>query len=723
MIELRDLLQATGGQLHTAGQATQFSDLAYDSRRIEELLPQIYDDKGPLFVAIKSETGDGHDHASEAVYRGAKGVLCERVPPDVPSTTTCILVPDTRRALLDWAYFILHKRQITVIGVTGSSGKTTTKEAIAAVLGTRYRVFRNQGSYSGRFGLPIALGRLRPSHQIAVLELAADSVDEIRDLAAIVSPQIGVVTNVNRAHIDHLGSIEAIAREKGRLVEALPQDGIAILNRDDPLVWEMRHRTRARVLSFGFSSEADYRVHDIQYHADRTILWVETPLPAGSEKDVVQDCHRIMTTLLGRHQVYAILAAYAAGHVCQTLDVEIQKALEAMPSLPGRLHILDGIRGSVLLDDTYDAELACTCGALKAVKDHFPSHRRIAVLGGLQSEAGADPDNTEIGRCAAENVDMLVLKGERTQSIRKAALSAGTLRSNVFETFTNHEAIQYLTGIIAPGDVVLIKGPKEERMEAITRGLMLNPAQASSILVRQQDAFRQVQFALPQRPTWIEIDLEAIAHNLRQVQQMLHSSTGVMVILKADGYGHGAIRIARTAVNNGADMLGVACLSEGVALRRAGIKAAILILGYTPAWQARETVLNDITATVFDIETTRAFDRAAAQVGQMATVHVKVDTGMGRLGLLPDAVLPFLQEAIDLDNVVVQGLFTHFSVADEAIKEYTYKQLGSFRQTLSQIQAAGIDIPIVHASNSAALLSIPEARFDMVRLGIALYGL
>jgi alanine racemase len=252
---------------------------------------------------------------------------------------------------------------------------------------------------------------------------------------------------------------------------------------------------------------------------------------------------------------------------------------------------------------------------------------------------------------------------------------------------------------------------------------MQDPTSAPDLLVRQEPAFRHVQLALPERPTWLEVDLGAIAGNLRQVRHIVGPDVALMVVLKADGYGHGAVRIARTAINNGARMLGVACLSEGVLLRRAEIDAPILVLGYTPAWQARDAVLHDVTATVFDLDTARAFSRAAGEVGRTARVHVKVDTGMGRLGLLPDQVLPFLQQAVLLPDLEIEGILTHFSVADEADKGYTRWQLDRFTAVLDQIDQAGIAIPLVHAANSAALLTLPEARFDMVRLGIALYGL
>jgi alanine racemase len=170
-------------------------------------------------------------------------------------------------------------------------------------------------------------------------------------------------------------------------------------------------------------------------------------------------------------------------------------------------------------------------------------------------------------------------------------------------------------------------------------------------------------------------------------------------------------------------MLGVACLSEAASLRQAGIDAPILVLGYTPGWQARESLRLDVSATVFDLDTMQAFGQAARDLGRAARVHVKVDTGMGRLGLLPDEVLPVFRQAVEIPGLVIEGIFTHFSVADELEKSYTCLQIRRFDQVLRQLEDAGIRIPLVHAANSAAMLSVPAARYGMVRLGIALYGL
>jgi alanine racemase len=263
-------------------------------------------------------------------------------------------------------------------------------------------------------------------------------------------------------------------------------------------------------------------------------------------------------------------------------------------------------------------------------------------------------------------------------------------------------------------------------MERIVAGLMAEPQRAPELLVRQSPGWLQVRPLTQDRPTWVEIDLEAVAANVRRVQELVGPNVEICAVLKADGYGHGAVSIARTAINNGVRVLAVACVAEAVTLRRAAIDAPILVLGYTPAWQARDTLRHDITATVYDLDVARALSQAAADLNRPARVHVKVDTGMGRLGLLPQEVLPFVQQLVTIPGLEVQGLFTHFSVADSLDPEHlahTQRQLAEFQAVLAQLTEAGLKPPLVHAANSAAMLAHPSSRFDMVRLGIALYGL
>jgi Alr-MurF fusion protein len=263
-------------------------------------------------------------------------------------------------------------------------------------------------------------------------------------------------------------------------------------------------------------------------------------------------------------------------------------------------------------------------------------------------------------------------------------------------------------------------------MERIVARLLAEPERAADLLVRQSAGWLQVRPLTQDRPTWVEVDLEALAGNVRRAQQIVGPDVAVCAVLKADGYGHGAASVARTALNNGARMLAVACLAEAVVLRRAAIDAPILVLGYTPAWQARDTVRHDVTATVYDLDVARALSQAAADLNRPARIHVKVDTGMARLGLLPAETIPFVQALATLPGLEVEGIFTHFSVADSAAPEHrthTEAQLAALRRVLAELREVGVAIPLVHAANSAAMLNWPESHFDMVRLGIALYGL
>ena len=723
MIYLEDLLEATGGRVHGPVVDRTFADFCYDTRLLNE---------GELFLAVVTDRGDGHDYVLDAACNGAAGVLCQR-PFDLATYgVTCVVVEDSRQALLDWARFVLRKLSPRVVGITGSSGKTTTKELAAAVLSRRHAVFCNYGNYNDRYGLPIALGRLKPEQRVAVLEMACEGMDEIGELAALTRPQVGVVTVVNETHLAYLGSLEAIAAEKGRLVEALPpaqEGGVAILNHDDPRVRDMALRTRAQVVTYGLDPDADLVAGAVTAGpagVSFTVFVKEFfPVPGRKGRRKL----RVSLPLLGYHNVYAALAAVAVG---LALGVPLEEALERLAGvapLPGRLCPLPGITGSLLLDDTFNASPASVLAALDALS-LFADGRRIAVLGDLfdrpaeLAQLGSFESDAyrRIGERVAQVADVLVTQGDGARLIAQQARLHGLAAGQVLETYTPEDAIRGLTDRLQKGDTVLVKGTLESRMERVVAGLLARSERVSELLVRQTAGWRKVRLKHPGRPTWLEVDLEAIAHNVRRVVEIVGPAVKVLAVLKADGYGHGAVRVARTALNNGAYWLGVASINEGLALRKAGISAPILVLGFTPAWQARELVLNSLSATVFDMDVAQALSRAAGQLDSQVKVQVKVDTGMGRLGLLPDDVVPFVLALRSLPNLVMEGIFTHFSVAD-ADPVYTRWQADRFQQVLEALSEEGIDVPLVHAANSAAILSLPESHFGMVRLGIAMYGL
>jgi Alr-MurF fusion protein len=705
MIALSDLLTATDGTVIETATAQTFSGFAFDSRLVQP---------GELFVAVKTERGDGHRYIAEAVAKGAAGVLCQSVT-DAISVTT-VLVENTQMALQAWGRYILQKYGTEVIGVTGSTGKTTTKEVIAHLLTGLYPIFKNPGNWNGRYGLPLALGQLQSNHSLAVLEMASDARGEIADLAALAPPTVGVVTTVQATHLEVFGDLETIAREKGALVRALPPQGVAFLNADDPRVAEMAHRTTARVVYYGMSEPADLRTQHITVGLDGTRF---TLTGKGIQSTA------IFVPLLGHHLMYPVLAAIGVALHYRVPLGTIVTRLATLSRVPGRLNPLTGIHGTVVLDDTYNASPAAVVAALDTLAK-LPAHRRVAVLGDM-SELGdySEAGHAEVGRKAAEVVDFLVTKGERARLIAQVAEKAGLPTEQIAVTYTEEDAVRAATGHIGAGDVVLVKGGNSARMERVSAQLLANPDDRR-YLVRQDEAWQQILSLQLDRPTWLEIDLNAIAQNTRHLKQFVGDGVQVMAVMKADAYGHGAVKVAQTALLNGATWLGVAALPEVMALHAARVDAPTLLLGYTPPWQARAALRYGTRITLFSWDVAQAVSKAAVALQTIARVHIKVDTGMHRLGLPPAEVVAFVKAVRELPHIEVEGIFTHFSVADsidDFARQYTREQIRQFKGVLATLEAEGITIPMVHAANSAGTLRWREAHFNMVRPGIALYGL
>ena len=225
------------------------------------------------------------------------------------------------------------------------------------------------------------------------------------------------------------------------------------------------------------------------------------------------------------------------------------------------------------------------------------------------------------------------------------------------------------------------------------------------------------------RPTWAEIDLDAVGHNVRELKRHIGRRVNLLVVVKANAYGHGAVQVARTVLENGASWLGVARVDEGIQLRRTGLVCPVLVLGYASPWEAEQIVEHRLTPTVNTRQLALAVSSASLARGTITPVHVKVDTGLTRFGLLPGEAVDFVKSVVSLPGLDFEGLYTHFASADEPEKEYTLQQLAVLKGTSEALSAAGVSVKLHHAANSAATLDLLETHLDMVRCGIAVYGL
>jgi UDP-N-acetylmuramoyl-tripeptide--D-alanyl-D-alanine ligase len=464
MLTLGEVLEATGGELRGA-QAPRlkqpFSSVSVDSRQVSP---------GALFVALKGQKHDGHVFVAQTLAQGAAGALVERIPPDCvwayelgAEGPPLIVVPSTQTALEHMARYALDRHpNLDVVGITGSLGKTTTKEVVAGVLTCKWQVLKTEGNLNSEIGLPLTiLNGLAQPHQVAVLEMAMYALGDIRLLARLARPRIGVVTAVLPVHLERLGTIERIQQAKQELVEELPAEGVAVLNADDPRVLQMASATPARVVRYGVSEEAEVRAEQI---SSQGLKGVEFDLLYGGRR------RRVHLPLLGVQSVHAALAAAAVATEEKLTLTDIAEALHDLtPTL--RLLVVDGISGSRIIDDSYNASPESVLAALNLLRE-LPGKRKIAVLGDML-ELGSEevPSHRRIGTRAAHVVDLLITYGPRSRTTAEAARAAGLQADRVLQAESHDEILDYLARRLRPDDDVLVKGSLAMGMSAVVRGI------------------------------------------------------------------------------------------------------------------------------------------------------------------------------------------------------------------------------------------------------------
>jgi UDP-N-acetylmuramoyl-tripeptide--D-alanyl-D-alanine ligase len=425
---------------------------------------------GEGFFAIKGHRLDGHGYLAEAAGRGSACLIVHELPDELPPNVPLVLVQDTTRALGRLAAWHRAKFTIPVVAVTGSNGKTTTKELIAAILATRWNTLKPEGSFNNQWGLPLTLLQLTPDHGALVVELGTNQPGEIAGLAALAVPTVGVVTVVAPVHTEFLGSIEGVREEKAGLVKALAPDGVAVLNADDARVASMARDTRARVLTYGTAASAELRaVGDVADGPDGLAFTVEH---AGARQ-------AIALHLSGRHNVINALAAAGAGLALGFDLAAIARGLAAAKPAKGRC--VWRTAGEVrILDDTYNANPASVRAALDTVAAHREGARLVVVLGDmLELGPGVEEAHREIGRYAAGAGSAVVVgMGTHARALVEAARTAGVREAQHTDTF--EDTVAFLLKELAPGDLVLVKGSRGMRMERIVDALVARLARAGA---------------------------------------------------------------------------------------------------------------------------------------------------------------------------------------------------------------------------------------------------
>ena len=441
-ITLQQAAQWCGGRIDPKYKDVTFLGANMDTRKLEA---------GQLFIALKGER-DGHDFIPAALEKGAAAVLCTHCDGDYPA----IVVPDTRIALGDIARGERDRIGMKVVGITGSVGKSTTKEMVSAVLQSKYKVSKTPANHNNDIGMPMAILSMPEDTEIAVLEMGMNHFREIAYLASIGKPDVAVIINIGTMHIEHLGSMEGILKAKLEILEGMHEDGRIILNGDDSLLWNQKKSGGSKAIFFGVRNpEADLKALEVRENDGMLYFLVK------------DDCTQfaIELALEGQHYVHDALAAIAVGLQLDVAVDQIQRSLSQFQNMSGRQEIFEK-NGYTIIRDCYNAGPESMAAALNVLANR--SGRKVAVLGDmLELGPCTRAEHYKVGRLAAEKTDVLLAYGPNSDGVLVGARTGG-MSAKFSRSFTDKEKmIQTLKLLAKPGDTILFKGSRGMRMEQV----------------------------------------------------------------------------------------------------------------------------------------------------------------------------------------------------------------------------------------------------------------
>jgi len=456
-----EIIDATKGQLFCGDLGRTFAGVSIDSRKITT---------GDLFVAIKGEVHDGHSFIKRVIEQGIKGCLIDQRKTDILSKAewtdtgvVCITVDDTTKALGDMASFNRGRTRVSVIAITGSNGKTTTRKMTSDVVSRRFCTLSTQGNLNNDIGLPLTLLNLSKDHQWAVVELGMNRPGEIERLAEICLPDIGLITNIGPAHLEGLGSMEAVTKAKGELLGKIKPDGMAVLNADDPRLMKLAEVTPINVLLFGMSKDAAIRAESVEEKGEGLSFSLVLP-------DETISVHLNTPAMF---MISNALAAAAAGHLLGLTAVEIKSGIEAFKPVQGRMNIHKTGKGIHIIDDTYNANPGSMQAAITTLTSLRGKKKGFLIVGDmLELGEHSAPMHQKIGAVAARSeIAGLYVTGTYAEDVAKGALEEHMNPGDIF-IGTHEEIIDAVTDRLNAGDWVLVKGSRGMTMEKVVRGLL-----------------------------------------------------------------------------------------------------------------------------------------------------------------------------------------------------------------------------------------------------------
>jgi alanine racemase len=676
-----DIARITGGDL-TGDPDLVISEIITDSRHFSV-------NDGLAFIAIKGQNHDGHMFIDPLYKRGIRSFIVEKIPVDAGNYegSAFILTENTVDALQLLAAEIRKSFRSPVIAVTGSTGKTIVKEWLADILGLSAPVLRSPKSFNSQIGVPLSVLKLNDKYKIGIFEAGISRMNEMDKLRKVINPDIGVITNIGDAHSENFPDQATKAREK-----------LKLFTNSSLIVYCSDHDMIRRLIDEDQDLQSKMLIDWSLHNKEATVSVKITNQSEGNTSVKVSFREKDLELLIPFDDRASVENAITVLTVCLALQIDtgiISKGLASLVSVAMRMEMKSGINGCRLIEDYYNSDP----GSLGMAIDYLKTRRSNKATLILSDFIQTGRESREL---YGEVSDLVKRSGvERFIGIGPDLTANSDLFSGDSKFYkSTDEFVLNFTQQGFRNETILLKGARKFEFEKI-----------SKLLERQV------------HQTMLEINLDAIAHNLNEFRRFLRPETRIMVMVKAFAYGAGPSMIAELLEYQRISYLGVAYADEGADLRNSGVTMPVMVMN--PDYNSSEQIIRyNLEPVIYSFPSLERFSGVASKHGLLQyPVHIEIDTGLHRLGFLPEETDELGEKLARLESIKVTSVFSHFaSSEDENHDDFTHRQAGEFIKAVSRIRVATGYPFLRHICNSAAIVRFPQYHFDMVRPGIGIYG-
>ncbi|MBP9793378.1 MAG: bifunctional UDP-N-acetylmuramoyl-tripeptide:D-alanyl-D-alanine ligase/alanine racemase [Flavobacterium sp.] len=670
---LKNIIASTNATVNFDDFSAIIENVSIDSRSLQN-------NAKTLFFALSGPNHDAHSYIQDLLNKSVSYFVVDHIPTGLEAKANFLKVENTLKALQDFASYYRSLYNFPVIGITGSNGKTIVKEWLNFLLGPDYNIIRSPKSYNSQVGVPLSVIGINENHNFGIFEAGISTVGEMVHLQQIIKPTIGILTNIGSAHDEGFVDISQKIKEKLKLFSEVD---ILILNKNKTIEAFLDKNIKTFTWSTQDSSAAVFfQKKTFEHHSELNITFNElcfkVEIPFTDEASIENVMHCVLTMLYLKYS-----------------QETIQERMSELYPVEMRLKVKNGNYNCTLIDDSYSSDFQSLKIALDFLENQKQHQKRTLILSDIfQSGLSEEELYSRVSQLIiSHKINRVFCIGQTVSKFKNKFLNAASFA-------TTEDFIKAFDTIHFSNETILIKGSRQFEFEHIV-----------SLLEEKT------------HETILEINLNAISHNLNYFKSKLQPKTKLMVMVKAFGYGSGSYEIAKLLAHHKVDYLGVAFADEGIELRKAGIELPIMVMN--PEMTSFQTIVqNRLEPEIYNFRVLKAFLKLVeAKKLENYPIHIKLNTGMNRLGFdtedLPELVAILKQSK----SVLVKSILSHLASSDvPEHREFTLQQIETFDKNAKSL-TQGLEIkPIRHICNTSGISNYPQAQFDMVRLGIGLYG-